>query len=103
HKRQRHMNKTKPEFRINFKNPRETFHPGDKITIYGWQDGKNGIMDSGLIERQATVIKAYPKFLHVRYKNGLEGTWNYWNLKYALNKKIVPDYYYSRAQPKEAI
>lgn len=89
----------KKEYTINFTNPQETFSPGDKITIFGWQDGRTGMLGGGLIERQATVIKAYPKFLHVKYKSGREGTWNYWNLIYALNRKAVPDYYYTRTKP----
>lgn len=83
------------EIAIDVKNPQNTFKPGDVITIYGWQDGKSGTYGGNMIERQAKVIKAYPTFLHVKFTSGQEETWNYWNLKYALNRKPVPDYYYA--------
>ena len=63
--------------------------PGDYVKLFGWQDGK----DFEIMERYATVVKLYPKFVMLKFDAGYSETWSYDNLYYGLNNRRIPDSY----------
>ena len=67
----------------------KTLKPGDVVKLYGWQDGK----DFEIMERWATVVKLYPKFVMLKFSAGYSETWSYDNLYFGLNGRRIPDSY----------